>query len=277
MLPSFSGLARKAAFAGVCLLAVSAATGCQGAQTTPTARPTAATSNAQSANQSAAQLFGGQLPSELPQDPAAGFGSVSIIQGTTFTLTTGRGAFGGGQAPDGRTPGARVQDSQTPQAQGQAGQGGQFQGGQGQRGQGAQGGQGQGAFGAGSASVVTLSADTKYFKAVSVAPSGTPGAVAANPQGGRPQGTPQAGGAPQGGRSQGTPQAGGAPQGAAPEGQDAAPPDGGSRFPGQFAMTVEPGAAADLQVGSLVMVWGSVIDGRVYADVVYIMNAGPGR
>jgi hypothetical protein len=274
MLHSLSGFPRKAAFAGVCLLAAATVTGCQAAQATPTARPTAASSNAQSTT----QLFGGQLPAELPQDPAAGFGSVSIIQGSTFTLTAGRAGFTGGQAPDSQTPGARAQSGQAPQGQAQPGQGGQFQGGQGQRGQGGQfqGGQFQATAGAGSASVVSISPDTKYFKAVSAAPSGTPGAVGANPQGGRPQGTPQAGGAPQGGRPQGTPQAGAAPQGGAPQDESAAPPDGGSRFPAQFAMTVEAGTVADLQVGSLVMVWGSVIDGRVYADVVYILPGGPG-
>jgi hypothetical protein len=254
-----SGLAGRAAFAGVCLLAAVTVTSCQGAPTTPTARPTAASSNAQSTT----QLFGGQLPAELPQDPAAGFGSVSIIQGSTFTLTAGRAGFTGGQAPDSQTPGARAQSGQAPQGQAQPGQGGQFQGGQGQRGQGGQfqGGQFQATAGAGSASVVSISPDTKYFKAVSAAPSGTPGAVGANPQGGRPQGTPQPGGAPQGGAAQDP---------------SAAPPDGGSRFPAQFAMTVEAGTVADLQVGSLVMVWGSVIDGRVYADVVYILPGGPG-
>jgi hypothetical protein len=248
-----SDLARRAAFAGVCLLTVATVTGCQGAQTTPTTRPTGTTSSTQSTN----QFFGGQLPAELPQDPAAGFGSVSIIQGSTVTLTTGRAGFSGGQAPDSQTPGARPQGNQGGQFQGD--QGGQFQGGQGSR---AQGGQFQATAGAGTASVVSLSPDTRYFKAVSAAPSETPGAVGANPQGGRPQGTPQPGGAPQGG---------------APQDPSAAPPDGGSRFPAQFAMTVEPGTAADVQVGSLVMVWGSVIDGRVYADVVYILPGGPGR
>jgi hypothetical protein len=274
MFRSFSGsgsdLAWRSVFAGVCLLAVATVTGCQGAQTTPTVRPTAASSSTQSTS----QLFGGQLPAELPQDPAAGFGSVSIIQGSTFTLTAGRAGFTGGQAPDSQTPGARAQGGQGGQFQGgQGGQGGQFQGGQGSR---AQGGQFQATAGAGSASVVSLSPETKYFKTVSAAPSGTPGAETANPQGGRPQGTPQAGGAPQGGRQQGTPPAGGAPEGGAPQDQSAGPSDGGSRAPRQFAMTVEPGTAADVQVGSLVMVWGSVIDGRVYADVVYILAGGPG-
>lgn len=260
MLPFVSGLVRRPAFAGVCLLMTVAFTGCQGAQITPTAQPTAASSNAQSAG----QLFGGQLPAGLPQDPAAGFGSVEIIQGTTITLTAGRAGFPAGQAPDSQTPRARGQDGQTPQAQGQPGQGGQFQGGQGQRGQGGQfqGGQGQGMFGAGSASVVSLTPDTKYFKAVSAAPSGTPGAPGANPPGTRPPGTPQ----PRNGLP-----------GTAPTGPDATPPDGSPRADRQSAMAIEPGTVADVQAGSLVMVWGSVIDGRIYADVVYIMATGLGR
>ncbi|MDP3047004.1 MAG: hypothetical protein Q8O07_05945 [Chloroflexota bacterium] len=244
--------------AGVCLLIAVAFTGCQGAQTTPTARPTAASSSAQSAG----QLFGGQLPAGLPQDPAAGFGSVEIIQGTTVTLTAGRSGFSAGQAPDSQTPRARGQDGQTPQAQGQPGQGGQFQGGQGQRGQGAQGGQGQGTFGAGSASVVSLTPDTKYFKGVSAAPSGTPGAQGAIPPGAQPPGTPQPGNGP---------------QDTAPQGPGAAPQDGGPRGDRQSAMAVEAATLADVQAGSLVMVWGSVIDGRIYADVVYIMSAGLAR
>ena len=255
MLPFVSGLARRAAFAGVCLLAVAMVTGCQGAQTTPTARPTAASSSTQSAG----QLFGGQLPAGLPLDPAAGFGSVSIIQGTTITLTAARAGFTGGQAPDSQTPRARAQDGQTPQAQGQPGQGGQFQGGQGAR---AQGGQFQATAGAGSASVVSLSPDTKYFKTVSTAPSGTPGAPGDNPPATRPQGTPQ----PRNGL-QGTP----------PAGPGGTPESGSPRGDRQFTMAIEPGTVADVQAGSLVMVWGSVIDGRVYADVVYILSAGPGR
>ena len=254
-----SDLARKAAFAGVCLLATSIVTGCQGAQTTPTAQLTATPANTQSTG----QFFGGQLPAGLPQDPAAGFGSVEIIQGTTITLTAGRGGFAGGQAPDSQTPRARAQDGQTPRAQGQTGQGGQPQSGQAQRGQGGQfqGGQGQGLFGAGSASVVSLSPDTKYFKTVSAAPSGTPGAESANPPAVQPRGTPQPGGS----------------QGSAPQGPNATPPGGrqqGDRGAG-MPFAVEAATSADLQVGSLVMVWGSVIDGRIYADVVYIMDGGP--
>jgi hypothetical protein len=248
-----SGLAGRAAFAGVCLLAAVTVTSCQGAPTTPTARPTAASSNAQSTT----QLFGGQLPAELPQDPAAGFGSVSIIQGSTVTLTAGRGAFGGGQTPDSQTPGVRAQGGQAPQ-----GQGGQFQGGQGGQGGRPQGGQFQATAGAGSASVVILSASTEYFKTVSAAPSGTPGAPGDNPPATRPPGTPQ----PRGGL-QGTP----------PADPGAASADGNPRADRQSPMTVEAATQADLQVGSMVMVWGSVIDGRVYADVVYIMAAPFGR
>jgi hypothetical protein len=253
MLHSLSGFPRKAAFAGVCLLAAATVTGCQAAQATPTARPTAASSNAQSTT----QLFGGQLPAELPQDPAAGFGSVSIIQGSTVTLTAGRGAFGGGQTPDSQTPGVRAQGGQAPQ-----GQGGQFQGGQGGQGGRPQGGQFQATAGAGSASVVILSASTEYFKTVSAAPSGTPGAPGDNPPATRPPGTPQ----PRGGL-QDTP----------PADPGAASADGNPRADRQSPMTVEAATQADLQVGSMVMVWGSVIDGRVYADVVYIMAAPFGR
>jgi hypothetical protein len=258
MFVSVSDLARKAAFVGVCLLATTIVTGCQGAQATPTAQPTATPANTQSTG----QFFGGQLPAGLPQDPAAGFGSVEIIQGTTITLTAGRGGFGGGQAPDSQTPRARAQDAQTPRAQGQTGQGGQPQDGQGQRGQGGQfqGGQGQGLYGAGSASVVSLSPDTKYFKTVAAAPSGTPGAQGANPPAVQPRGTPQPGGGP---------------QDSAPQGPNATPPGGRQQFDRQAVMAVEPATSADLQVGSLVMVWGSVIDGRIYADVVYIMGGGP--
>jgi hypothetical protein len=242
---SFSDLARKAAFAGVSLLAIAIVTGCQGAQATPTAQPTAVASSSQSTG----QFFGGQLPAGLPQDPAAGFGSVEIIQGNTITLTAGRAGFGGGQAPDSQTPRARAQDAQTPRAQGQTGQAGPSQGGQGQRGQ---GGQGQGLFSGGSASVVSLSAETKYFKTVAAAPSGTPGAQGANPPAAPPRGTPQPGGGP----------------------QDSAPQGGKQPGDRQAGMAVEAATSADLQVGSLVMVWGSVIDGRVYADVVYIIATG---
>ena len=94
MFLSFSGLARRAAFVGVCLLVVATATGCQQAQTTPTVRPTAASASAESGS----QMFGGQLPEGLPLDPAAGIGSVEIIQGPPPSRRT-RG-FPAGQAPD---------------------------------------------------------------------------------------------------------------------------------------------------------------------------------
>jgi hypothetical protein len=244
------GLVRRAALTGVCLLMAVAFTGCQGAQTTPVAQPTAASSSSPSAS----QLFGGQLPAGLPLDPASGFGSVEVIQGTTMTLTAGRAGFPAGQAPDSQTPRARGQGGQTPQAQGQPDQGGPFQGGQGQRGQ---GGQGLGALGTGGASLVSLTPDTKYFKGVSAAPSGTPGA-----QGARPPGTPQPGGGQ---------------QDTVPLGPGGTPESGGPRGDRQLTVTIEPGTVADVQAGSMVMVWGSVIDGRVWADVVYILSAGPGR
>lgn len=106
---------------------------------------------------------------------------------------------------------------------------------------------------------MSLEPGTKYFKGVAPAPSGTPG-----PQNGNPAGTPPFG----------TPQPGSGTQNGAPQLPDAAQQSGG-RGDRQFAMTVEPATVADVQVGSLVMVWGSVIDGRVYADVVYILPGGP--
>lgn len=101
---SVSVFARRSAFAAAGILLATAIAGCQGAQSAPTAQPTPAAST----NQSTGQVFGGQLPAELPQDPAAGFGSVEIIQGTTITLTAGRGGFAAGQAPGGQAQAARL-------------------------------------------------------------------------------------------------------------------------------------------------------------------------
>ncbi len=252
MLFSVPSLTRQGALIGAGILLATAIAGCQGVQSAPTVRPTAAASSSQATN----QMFGGQLPAVLPQDPAAGFGSVEVIQGTSITLTSGRAGFAGGQGFGGQAP-----ESQTPRARTDGGQGGQFQGGQAQRGQG-QVGQGQGAFASSSTNLIILEPATKYFKGVAAAgmAPGAPGAATSGtqqPGGARPSGTPQAGSAPQ------------PPGGAAQN-------DGG-RGDRQFAMTAEPATVADIQVGSLVMVWGSVIDGRVYADVVYILPTGPGR
>ena len=123
MFLSFSGLARRAAFVGVCLLVVATATGCQQAQTTPTVRPTAAPPSVPG------QMFGGQLPEGLPLD--RGRHRFRGDHPGTTTLTGGRG-FPAGQAPDGQTPRARGQNGQR-RRPGPARPGRSIQGGQGPR------------------------------------------------------------------------------------------------------------------------------------------------
>ena len=216
------------------VLVLAAAVACQAAQPTPT--PTAARAQTTQSQGGEGQFFAQQLPANLPQDPMAGAGMVQTITGTLVTLGRGRAGLLGA-APQ-ATPGPQRQI--TPPARAQGGQGG--------GGQGFLQGQGGGQAGGGQ-----------------------------QPSGAGRQGTFAGGFAAMGDASEIelTPQTQYLKSGAAlravtpgipgtPGARREAPPQ-----PDAVAATV-----ADLQVGSFVMAWGSVIDGRVIADVVYIQDIG---
>jgi hypothetical protein len=228
--------------AAVLVLVLAAAVGCQAAQPTPTPAAAAARGQVNQSQGGDGQAFALQLPTNLPQDPMAGSGMVHTITGTLVTLGRGRAGLLG--ADPQATPGPQRQITPPARAQGGGGQG-LFQGGGGQ-----QFFQGQG---------------------------GGQAAGGQRPSGAGRQGTFAGGFAAMGDASEIelTPQTQYLKSGAAlravtpgipgtPGARREAPPQ-----PDAVAATV-----ADLQVGSFVMAWGSVIDGRVIADVVYIQDIG---